>query len=75
MCHLNDREVELFAGLRPKGQFLLKTKHQAKVMNVDLDPTAYWQYTNSPYDNERRDAAFTEYGFEKGLAVLAARAS
>ena len=75
MFHLNDREVELFAGLRPKGQFLLKTDQRAKVLNVDLDPTAYWQYTNSPYDNERRDTAFAEHGFEKGLAILAAQAS
>lgn len=75
MFHLNDREVELFAGLRPKGQFLLKTEQRAKVLSVDLDPSAYWQYTNSPYDNELRDAAFAEHGFEKGLAVLAAQAS
>jgi hypothetical protein len=27
------------------------------------------------YDNERRDAAFAEHGFEKELAVLAAQAS
>ncbi|MGI9072255.1 MAG: VirB4 family type IV secretion system protein [Bryobacteraceae bacterium] len=75
MFHLNEKEVELFASLTPKRQFLLKTDQRAKVLNVDLDPRAYWQYTNSPYDNERRDAAFAEHGFEKGLEILAAQAS
>ncbi len=74
MFHLNEKEVELFSGLIPKRQFLLKTDQRSKVLNVDLDPRAYWQYTNSPYDNERRDAAFAEHGFEKGLEVLAAQA-
>ncbi len=74
MFRLNDREVELFSRLIPKRQFLLKTDQRAKVLNVDLDPLAYWQYTNSPYDNQRRDAAFAEHGFEKGLEVLAAQA-
>jgi type IV secretion system protein TrbE len=73
--HLNSREVELFAGLRPKGQFLLKTEQRAKVLNVDLDPTAYWQYTNSPFDNERREAAIAAHGIEKGLEVLAGQAN
>ncbi len=75
MFHLNDRETQLFAGLRPKHQFLLKTESRAAVLNVDLDPRAYWQYTNSPYDNERRDAAFAEHGFERGLEILAEQAS
>jgi hypothetical protein len=44
------------------------------VLNVNLDPTAYWQYTNSPYDNERRREAIEAYGFEEGLKVLAAQA-
>lgn len=74
MFRLNDREVELFSALTPKRQFLLKTDQRAKVLNVDLDPLAYWQYTNSPYDNERRNAAFAEHGFEKGLEVLAVQA-
>jgi hypothetical protein len=63
----------LFSGLVPKRQFLMKTDQRAKVLNVDLDQRAYWEYTNSPYDNERRDAAIAEYGFEKGLEVLASQ--
>jgi type IV secretion system protein VirB4 len=74
MFHLNEREVELFSGLVPKRQFLVKTEQRAKVLNVNLDPRAYWQYTNSPYDNELRQAAFAEYGFEEGLEVLATQA-
>lgn len=74
MFHLNDREVELFAGLLPKRQFLVKTQARAKVLNLDLDPRAYWEYTNSPYDNERRRAAIEQHGFEEGIQVLAAQA-
>lgn len=74
MFRLNEREVELFASLIPKRQFLLKTAQRSKVLNVHLDPNAYWQYTNSPYDNERRRKAIEEHGFEKGLKTLAAQA-
>jgi type IV secretion/conjugal transfer VirB4 family ATPase len=74
MFHLNEREVELFAALIPKRQFLVKTEQRAKVLNVNLDPRAYWQYTNSPYDNERRRAAIEAHGFEKGIEVLATQA-
>ena len=48
MFKLNEREVELFCELVPKQQFLLKSATRAKVLNVNLDPHAYWQYTNSP---------------------------
>jgi type IV secretion system protein VirB4 len=74
MFHLNDREVGLFSTLVPKRQFLVKTEQRSKVLNVDLDPWAYWQYTNSPYDNTRRQAAFAKHGVEEGLNVLAAQA-
>jgi type IV secretion/conjugal transfer VirB4 family ATPase len=74
MFHLNDKEVELFSCLTPKRQFLLKTEARAKVLNVELDPRAYWQYTNSPYDNQRREAALARHGFEAGFDVLAAEA-
>jgi len=74
MFHLNDREVELFRALIPKRQFLMKTDQRGKVLNVNLDPRAYWQYTNSPYDNERRKAAIEAHGFEEGIEVLAAQA-
>ena len=74
MFRLNDREVELFSALIPKRQFLWKTASRAKVLNVNLDPRAYWEYTNSPYDNERRRRAVEEFGAEEGLKVLAAQA-
>ncbi|MDQ1469549.1 MAG: type secretion system protein TrbE [Bryobacterales bacterium] len=74
MFHLNEKEVELFSRLTPKRQFLLKTEARAKVLNVDLDPRAYWQYTNSPYDNQRRETVLAEHGFEAGFDVLAGEA-
>jgi type IV secretion system protein VirB4 len=74
MFHLNEREVELFSCLVSKRQFLMKTAQRSKVLNVHLDPSAYWQYTNSPYDNERRRQAIEEHGFEEGLKALAAQA-
>jgi hypothetical protein len=42
-------------------------------LNVSLDPNAYWQYTNSPYDNERRRLAVEQHGFKEGLKALAAQ--
>ena len=72
---LNEREVEHFAALIPKRQFLLKTPTRSAVLNVELDPAAYWTYTNSPYDNARRAAAIAEHGQTKGLELLAASAA
>jgi len=69
--HLNEREVELIAGLVPKQQFLLKTPELAKVANLTVDRKSYWLYTNDPYDNRIRQEAFEKHGFEKGLEVLA----
>ena len=51
---LNERELELFAALIPKRQFLLKTPTRSGVLNVELDPAAYWTYTTSPEDKARR---------------------
>lgn len=75
LFRLNDKEVELFTGLKPKQQFLLKTEARSKVLNVNLDPSAFWQYANSPYENQRRLAAIAEHGFEKGLESLALQGS
>ncbi len=69
--HLNDTEVELISGLIPKQQFLIKTPELAKVANLHVDPKSYWLYTNDPYDNKKRKEAFDQYGFEKGLEILA----
>jgi type IV secretion system protein VirB4 len=72
---LNERELERFAALIPKRQFLLKTPTRSAVLNVELDSAAYWTYTNSPFDNARRDAAFAAHGQAEGLQVLAAEAA
>ena len=75
MFKLNERELERFAALIPKRQFLLKTPTRSAVLNVELDSAAYWTYTNSPFDNARRDAAIAAHGQAKGLQVLAAEAA
>ncbi len=75
MFKLNERELERFAALIPKRQFLLKTPTRSAVLNVELDSAAYWTYTNSPFDNARRDAAIAAHGQTKGLQVLAAEAA
>jgi type IV secretory pathway VirB4 component len=69
--HLNENEVELISNLIPKRQFLIKTPELAKVANLTVDRKSYWLYTNDPYDNRKRREAFENYGFEKGLEVLA----
>ncbi len=71
MFSMNEREVELFTGLVPKRQFLMKTAAVSRVLNVSLDPVAFWEYANSPYENERRREAIERYGEEEGLRVLA----
>lgn len=68
--HLNQTEADLVAGLIPKQQFLLKRPNLAKVVNLHVDATEYWLYTNGPYDNARRREAFEKHGFERGLEVL-----
>lgn len=69
---LNDREVELFAGLIPKQQFLEKTAAHSKVLNVVLDRTALVTYGNSPRENAARNAASRDHGLEKEQRRLAA---
>ncbi|HYK49971.1 MAG TPA: type IV secretion system DNA-binding domain-containing protein [Terriglobales bacterium] len=69
--HLNETEAELVSRLIPKQQFLIKRPDLAKVVNLHVDPTGYWLYTNSPYDNARRREAFARHGFERGLEILA----
>ncbi len=72
--HLNETEARLIAELLPKQQVLVKRPDMAKVLNLKVDPKGYWLYTNSPNDNSRRKAAFEQFGFEAGLAKLAASA-
>ncbi len=69
--HLNDREVDLISRLIPKRQMLIKKPDIAKVANLEVDPKSYWLYTNDPFDNQKRQEAFKQYGFEEGLKKLA----
>ena len=69
--HLNDTEIGLVSTLVPKRQFLFKNHETAKVVNLEVDRKSYWLYTNDPYDNRKRAEVFAEFGFERGLEVLA----
>lgn len=68
--HLNETEAALIAQLIPKQQILVKRPDLAKVVNLRVDATGYWLYTNSPYDNARRRDVFAQHGFEHGLEIL-----
>jgi type IV secretion system protein TrbE len=74
LFQLNERELDLLAGLSPRQQILLKRPEVTKVLTLDVDPKSYWIYTNTPVDNERVAAMVREYGFEAGLDRLAASA-
>jgi type IV secretion system protein VirB4 len=71
---LNDRELDLLAGLLARQQVFLKRATLAKVLSLNVDPRTYWIYTNTPIDNERVAQVFREHGFEVGLDRLAASA-
>jgi type IV secretion system protein VirB4 len=70
MFHLNETEAELIASLAPKRQLLVKRPDLAKVVQLNVASKDYWIYTNSPYDNERKQQAFERLGFERGLEFL-----
>jgi type IV secretion system protein VirB4 len=74
LFQLNERELDLLAGLVPRQQILLKRPDVTKVLSLSVDPKSYWIYTDTPVDNERVAALFREYGFEAGLDRLAASA-
>lgn len=74
LFQLNERELELVAGLLPRQQLLLKRPDLTKVLTLAVDPKSYWIYTNTPVDNDRVTAIFRECGFEAGLDRLAASA-
>jgi type IV secretion/conjugal transfer VirB4 family ATPase len=74
LFQLNEMELDLLTGLIPRQQILLKRPDLAKVLTLTVDPKSYWIYTNTPIDNERVATIFREYGFEEGLARLAASA-
>jgi type IV secretion system protein TrbE len=69
--HLNDNEIEMISTLIPKRQALVKRPDLAKVVNLEVDAKSYWLYTSDPKESFKREQAFREHGFEKGLEVLA----
>jgi type IV secretion/conjugal transfer VirB4 family ATPase len=69
--HLNDNEIEMISTLIPKRQALVKRPDLAKVVNLEVDEKSYWLYTSDPNERFKREQAFREHGFEKGLEVLA----
>ncbi len=69
--HLNDNEIEMISTLIPKRQALVKRPDLAKVVNLEVDAKSYWLYTSDPNESFRREQAFRDHGFEKGLEILA----
>ncbi len=55
LFHLNHTEAALITQLRPRQQALLKRPDLSKVINLHVDPTSYWIYTNTPPDADRGD--------------------
>jgi hypothetical protein len=45
-------EIACITDLQPRRQFLLKRPDASKVPALDVDPRAYWIYTNTPLDND-----------------------
>jgi type IV secretion system protein TrbE len=74
LFQMNEMELDLLTGLAPRQQLLMKRPDLAKVLTLNVDSKSYWIYTNTPIDNERVRAMFTEFGFEAGLDRLAASA-
>ena len=56
--------------LQPRKQFLLKRPEAAKVLELTVDPRAYWIYTNTPIDNDRMQQALQGRTFDQALTLL-----
>jgi type IV secretion system protein VirB4 len=69
--HLSHTEAALIARLRPRQQLLLKRPDHTKVLNLHVEPQAYWLYTHTPVDRARLRAATAEHG-PAAVDVLAA---
>jgi type IV secretion system protein TrbE len=70
LFHLNEVEVARIMDLQPRRQFLLKRPDAAKVLELSVDPRAYWIYTNTPLDNDRLQQALQGRSFDQALAHL-----
>jgi type IV secretion system protein VirB4 len=68
---LNQRELDLCAGLTKKRQFFVKTPSYSKVLNVIVSDEEYWRYANDPESNLIRLEAQKKFGEDEGLLHLA----
>ncbi len=71
LFHLNDAEARRIVELVPRRQFLLKRPGAAKVLELHVDPRAYWLYTNTPVDNARLQHALENRTLELVVSDLA----
>jgi type IV secretion/conjugal transfer VirB4 family ATPase len=71
LFHLNDAETQRILELVPRRQFLLKRPGAAKVLELHVDPRAYWLYTNTPVDNERLRHAMQTGSLDQVITQLA----
>jgi len=74
LFHLNDTELDLVRGLRPRAQCLLKRPTIAKVLTLTVDPRSYALYTNTPADNARLAALIRDHGLSDALDRFATTA-
>jgi type IV secretion/conjugal transfer VirB4 family ATPase len=70
LFHLNEVEVARIMELQPRRQFLLKRPDASKVLELTVDPRAYWIYTNTPLDNDRLQQALQGRSLDQALAHL-----
>lgn len=70
LFHLNDVEIARVMDLQPRRQFLLKRPDAAKVLELAVDPRAYWIYTNTPLDNDSLQRALEGRSFEDAVSHL-----
>ncbi|MEO7888846.1 MAG: hypothetical protein ABIW19_02485 [Vicinamibacterales bacterium] len=73
LFHLNETEAALIARLVPRQQLLLKRPDVTKVLNLHVDPSSYWIYTNTPSDNERLTTAGRDGNLRRAIDRLAGR--
>lgn len=70
LFHLNDTEARRILDLQPRRQFLLKRPDASKVLELSVDPRAYWIYTNTPLDNARLERALAGASLPNALSQL-----
>jgi type IV secretion system protein VirB4 len=71
LFHLNQTEAAIIARLIPRQQALVKRPDLSKVVNLHVDQSSYWMYTNTPLDNERLRAAVSGEDLRAAVERLA----